>query len=244
MIIIKSKLIRFIICGLLVILTITSFHTYNLYQKSKINKQLYIRPQQEQSIKVIDKQVIIEKLNKENKIVCLSGTITVQAEFLDKQISDQDTNFKWFKDKLHELQAKSIKVEVEVQFDFTYDLTNLPISIHNNTITISVSPNRLSLNKCQIVENKSIYNEQLGILSKQFTPQQMNSINLRIKQLAKNKILSDEDMRTKALENVKSNIIDLIKPISNNTYIDFKEYSYDVISQENNIILKGVKRNA
>jgi hypothetical protein len=236
----KSKLVKFIICGLLITLSILSVFTNNLYNKNKtIQQNLHNQVKQEQTFRVIDKSVIIDTLNKQNKLVCLDGNTTVEATFSNENVSSDDVNFKWIKDKINKMQSKSVKVQADVSFDFTYNLNSLPVSITNNTVTITISPNRLSLNKCQIVENNSIYNEEIGLLSKSFSPQEVNSINQRVKLLASNQILSQEKIRYDCLENVKSDIYSLVKPlVGNNVNIVFSDYSYDVIQQNDVSIIK------
>lgn len=239
----KSKIIRLIIAGLLISLSILSIFTNSLYNKSnqqlKVQQNLNNQIRQEQTFKVIDKSVIIDALNKQNKLVCLDGTTTVEATFTNENVSSQDVNFRWIKDKISKMQSKSVNVQADVSFDFTYDLSNLPVSIHNNTVTITITPNRLSLNKCQIIENNSIYNEEIGILSKSFSAQEVNSINGRVKALASNKILSQEKIRYDSLENVKSDIYDLVKPLlGNSVNLVFSDYNYDVVQQDDVSIIK------
>lgn len=238
----KNKLIKLLITGLLITLSILSIFTYQNYNKnihSKVQQNIHNQTKQVQTFRVIDKNVIINALNKQNKLVCLDGQTTVEATFTNENVSDQDVNFKWIKDKINKMQSKSVKVQTEISFDFTYDLNNLPVSIHNNTVTITISPNKLSLNKCEFIENKSIYNEDIGVLSKSFNSQEINSINGRVKDLARNQILSQGNLRYKALENVKSDIYALIKPLlGNNTNLVFSDLSYDVIEQSNVQIIK------
>jgi hypothetical protein len=237
----KSRLIKLIVAGLLIILTITSVFTMNKYQDNmkRASQIINNKPPIEQTFRVIDKSVVVDALNKENKLVCLSGTTTVEAEFTNENVSNDDVAFKWIKDSLNKLNSKSVKVQAEVAFDFTYDLSNLPVTINNNTVTITISPNRLSLNKCQFIENKNIYNENIGLLSKRFSAQEINSINGRVKELARNKVLSMEDMRYKGLENVKSDIYALIKPLlPQNTNLVFSDYSFDVVAQSDVSIIK------
>jgi hypothetical protein len=231
-----SKIVKLIISSLLITLSILSIFTYKSYERNKqakIQHNINNQVKQEQTFKVIDKSVIINELNKQNKLVCLDGNTTVEAEFTNENISSQDVNFKWIKDKISKMQSKSVKVQAEISFDFTYDLSNLPVSIHNNTVTITITPNRLSLNKCQIIENNSIYNEEIGLLSKSFSAQEVNTINGRVKAFASNKILSQEKIRYDCLENVKSNIYDLVKPLLGNSInLVFSDINYDVVQQD------------
>jgi hypothetical protein len=231
----KNKFIKLLICGLLITLSILSIFTNNLYSKNKqlkVQQNLHNQIKQEQTFKVIDKSVIIDTLNKQNKLVCLDGNTTVEAMFTNENVSSQDVNFRWIKDKISKIQSKSVKVQADISFDFTYDLANLPVSIHNNTVEITINPNKLNLNKCQFIENKNIYNEDIGILSKRFSAQEINSINERVKAMASNQLRSQEDLREKSLENVKSDIYALIKPLlGKDVNLVFIDYSFDVIQQ-------------
>jgi hypothetical protein len=228
----KSKLIKFIIAGLLVILTVTSVFTYQKYQDNmKKARQVINSKQQEQSIKIVDKDVIIQTLNKENSMNVLKGTVDVQATYSDKNISDEDTSMKWIKDWLADMNSKDLTVDYKYDYMLSYDLNNIPVRIINNTVQITLSPNKLSLTKCELSEANS--KDRIGLFASKFSSQQINAINQRTRALAFNRIQSDANIRSKAMDSLKDNIRDLIKPlVHSNTNIIFNDYSFDVIQQD------------
>lgn len=227
----KSKLIKFIIGTLLVVLTITSIFTYKSYQNKQHKVQTNINNQtkQEQTFRVIDKQTIINKLNLEDSIITLSGDIEIEAKYSNENISNDDVNFKWIKQKFAELNSKDIIVNNTYKFLFSYNLKDLPINIINNTVNISISPNRLSLTQCELSKTNSI-KDRVGLLDSKFSPSELSSIESRTRDLAYNRVLSDASLRNKAMSNLQDDIKSLIQPLINkNTNIHFNTYGYDVI---------------
>jgi hypothetical protein len=211
----KNKFIKAIICGLLITLSILSILTNNLYSKNKqqlkVQQNLHNQVKQEQTFKVIDKETVINKLNLENSLNVLSGTTNTKATFSDKNLSDSDPNVTWLKNKLTEWNSKDISIESQFDFMFAYSLKDIPIHIYNGSINITLSYNRLSLTKCELSKTQS--SERVGLLSKNFTPTETNNINYRVKQLAYNSVLSNEDLRYKCLENVQGDIKDLLQSV-------------------------------
>lgn len=236
----KSKFINFIIGTLLVVLTITSIFIYKSYQNKQHKVQTNINNQvkQEQPFRVIDKQTIIDKLNLENSLITLSGNIDVEAKYSNENISDDDINFKWIKQKFAELNSKDITINNTYRFSFSYNLKDLPINIINNTVNISISPNRLSLTQCELFKTNSI-KDRVGLLDSKFSPNELSSIESRTRDLAYNRVLSDTSLRNKAMNNLQEDIKNLIEPMLNkNTNIHFDTYKYDVIQDNNTNIIQ------
>lgn len=236
----KSKLIKLIITGLLITLSILSIFTYKSYNRSKQAdlQQLNNKTQQEQTTRIISKETLIDVLNKENSINVLSGEVNTKVVYSNKNISVNDPSFKWLANKLSEMNSKDLTVDNSYKFLFSYDLNNIPITITNNTVNIRISPNRLSLIQCELSQTNSI-KDRVGLLEGKFTPSQITSIQSRTRDLAYNRILSDEELRTQALESLQGDIKDLIKPlVSNSTNIHFELSDYDVIQDDTISIIK------
>jgi hypothetical protein len=232
----KSKLIKFIISTLLIILTITSVFTLNKYQDNmnKAKQIISSKPQVEQTFRVIDKQTVIDKLNLENSLNCLSGEAQVQATYSNKKISDQDVNMRYLKDWFNNSTSKDISVNSTYKFLFSYQLKDLPISIYNNTINIQLSYNRLSLQSLELTNTDS--KERLGWLEPQFTPNQIAGIQERVKQEARNTIQSNEDYRYKAMENIQGDIKDLLQSVvGKDTNIHFEVLENSNVIQQNDV---------
>jgi hypothetical protein len=228
----KSKLIRFIVAGLLVVLAITSIFTYNKYQSNMkaLKQNINSKSQTEQTYKIVDKDVIIQTLNKENSMNVLKGTVSVQATYSDKNISGDDVSMRWLKNMFADMNSKDLTVDYTYDYMFSYDLKYLPVKVINNTVEITINPNRLSLCKCELSQANS--KDRIGILATKFNSQQVNSINGRTRDLAFNRVQSDEDIRYRAFEELKGNIKDLIKPlVHQDTSIVFNDFTYDVVQQ-------------
>lgn len=227
-----SRIVKVIISCLITGLTILSIYTGNLLY-NKTHKQISTndnKPQQEQSIRIIDKEVIQKALNDENRLVVLSGQVETEATFTNERISDNDVKLKWLKQQWNIINSKELKVNSTYNYEFSYDLTNLPITIHNNTINITIIKGNLNLSKCELnsIETK----DRVGLLESKFTPSEINEINSRVKAISRNAIQSNKELRDKAFINVENNIRQLLKKVvSNNTNIQFTYTNYDVVDQ-------------
>ena len=227
-----SRIVKVIISCLITGLTILSIYTGNLLY-NKTHKQTLTndnKPQQEQSIRIIDKETIQKALNDENRLVVLSGQVETEATFTNERISNNDVKLKWLKQQWNKINSKELKVNSTYNYEFSYDLTNLPITIHNNTINITIIKGNLNLTKCELnsIETK----DRVGLLESKFTPSEINEINSRVKAISRNSIQSNKELRDKAFINVENNIRQLLKKVvSNNTNIQFTYTNYDVVDQ-------------
>lgn len=184
-----SKIVKVIISCLVTSFIILSTITGSLLYKNthkNINQATNNKSQQEQTIRVIDKSVIQQALSNENKLVVLSGTVQTQATFSNERISNNDYNLKWIKEKWNKMTSKDLKVDSTYNYEFTYDLNNLPISIHNNTINITIIKGNLNLTKCEL--NTINTEDRVGCFESKFSPWEINSINDRVKGISVNSI--------------------------------------------------------
>lgn len=230
----KRKLIKWLIRALSLTLIVTSLLTFKAYKnaQSRTIKQEINNPMNlEQTYKVIDTRVIVDSLKAVNSNNCLSGDITIQAKFTDKNISDNDVNFKWLKDILEDMTSNELTVDSTFDFMFAYDLSNPQIDTNDNSIIIKISPNKLSLVKCELLLTNSL-KDDIGLFRRRFSPSELASINKRTRDMAYNRILSYSKLRTEAVENLKNNIRSYIQPlVGSEVKIDFEEPNFDVIEQ-------------
>jgi hypothetical protein len=228
-----SKIVKLIIYGLLITLSILSFCTYKSYERNKqakLQQNINNQTKQEQTFRVIDKDSIIQTLNKENSINVLSGTIGTRCTFTNKNISQEDVSMKWLKNKIETWNSKDITIDSQFTYMFSYDLRQPQVSIRNNTIYIQLSYNRLSLTKCELSDVQT--QERIGWLQNNFSSSEINSLNSRVKDYAQNTILSNEKLRKSSIENTKENIKYLIQSfVSKDINIEFSISDYDVIEQ-------------
>lgn len=229
---IMSKIVKIIISCLITGLTILSIYTGNiLYNKiHKCETKHIDKPQQEQTIRIIDKEVIQKALNDENRLVVLSGQVETEATFTNERISNNDVKLKWLKQQWYKLNSKELKVESTYDYEFSYDLNNLPVSIHNNTINITIIKGNLNLTKCEL--NTIETEDKIGLLESKFSPSEINEINDRVKAISRNSIQSNEELRDRCFDNVESNIKNILNKVTHkNTNIVFHRTNYDVVDQ-------------
>lgn len=228
----KRKSINKIILTLSLTLAMTIYYTIDKYINIK-EQQKFIPLSTKEEIDLISKDIIIKKLNNENQMLVLSGETEVQVTYSNKDIAEDDVNFKWIKDWFSKMNSKDLKINATYTYQFHYDLKDLNITIVNNKPSINISKNRLNC-EVELVENESIYADRVGVFESQFTPQEVNSINTRTKAIVLNKIQSNTELRDKAMANVQKNIEDLLK-------IDckFSVAKYDVVEYNNKILFNN-----
>ena len=226
----RGKLINSIILALSLILGIMLVHTYNNYIKIKdTQKNITISTN---DIDLLDKNIIISKLNNENKMLVLSGETTVDVRYSNEEVSDDDVSFIWIKNWFSKMNSKELVINATYKYQFHYDLKDLDISIIDNKVNIFLSRNRINCN-VELIENKSYYSDRVGFLETPFTAQEINSLNARTKELVLNKIQNDNELRDKAIQNVMNNIDELLGIKCNYTIPE-----YDVVENSNKNILK------
>ena len=226
----KGKLINSIILALSLTLGIMLVHTYNNYIEIKdTQKNITLSTN---DIDLLDKNIIISKLNNENKMLVLSGETTIDVRYSNEEVSDDDVSFIWIKNWFSKMNSKELVINATYKYQFHYDLKDLDISIIDNKVNIFLSRNRISCN-VELIENKSYYSDRVGFLETPFTAQEINSLNARTKELVLNKIQNDNELRNKSIKNVMSNIDELLGIKCN-----YKIPEYDVVENSNKNILK------
>ncbi|MBY6838630.1 hypothetical protein [Clostridium botulinum] len=212
----KSKLINIIIACLIVTLGLLCWRTYDLYiDKQKKNTKAI------SNVQALDKNILIDKLDKENSINILSGECVIGIEYSDNK-SFQNECFQWLHNKLNGRKLNSTNT---YKFTFSYELNNIPITIKNNKAIIQLSRNRLTLSQVELIN--IVQDDKIGLLKTMFSPNELNILNDNTKKLAYNSIQNNADIRNKAMENLKINIKELL-----NCDCEFIENSYDVINQD------------
>ena len=226
----KTKLTNLIILALSSILGIMLVHTYNNYIEIKdTQKNITLSTN---DIDLLDKNIIISKLNNENKMLVLSGETTVDVIYSNEEVSDDDVSFIWIKNWFSKMNSKELIINATYKYQFYYDLKDLDISIIDNEVNIFLSKNRISCD-VELIENKTYYSDRVGFLEKPFNVQEINSLNARTKELVLNKIQSDQELRNKSIENVMNNIDELLGIKCN-----YKIPKYDVVELNKNIKIK------
>lgn len=228
----KRKLVNKIILALSFILLITISYTIGKYIKVKDQPKIIQVETAEDKTNLISKEILIKKLNNENQLLVLSGESEIKATYSNKNISDDDVNFKWIKDWFSEMNSKDLNINATYTYQFHYDITDLDLEVIGDAVNINLSKNRLNC-QVELVENKSLYTDRVGLIEPKFTPQEINSLNGRTKDLVLNKIQSDSELREKAIESVQKNIEELLGVKCN-----FSVTNYDVVEYNDSFINK------
>lgn len=231
----KKRFINMLILVLLFILIIFTAFTvgkYTILKEQQETKKVVSNQNTMKETNLIDKEILIKKLNDENKLMVLSGETEIQARYSNKVISDEDVNLKWVKEWINNANSKDLSVNALYTYQFHYDLTDFNLEVVGDEVNIYISRNRL---RCQVelLENQSFYADRVGILESKFTAQEINSLNARTKALVLNKIQSDKLLRDRAMENVKKDIEKLL-----NVKCNFTVAEFDVVEYDDGIILK------
>lgn len=233
-----SRIVKFIITGLTIILITLSTFTYKSYQnihKASLNTNNQVR--QELTYRVIDKESVIKALSKENSLNVLKGSVNTRCTFSNKNISENDITMKWLRDKIDTWNSKDITVDSQFSFMFSYDMSNPQVTIKKDTIYVDLSYNKLSLTKCELSDVQT--NERVGWLQNNFTSSEINSINSRIKDYARNTVLSNPSFRKESIENLKENIKEQTHTyVSDKVNVEFSINNYDVVPQDDVSIIK------
>lgn len=231
----KKKLINKIILSLFIILAITTSYTIGKYislREHLRSTETISQQTPKEETNLISTEILIKKLDDENKLMVLSGESQIQAKYSNKQITDDDIGIVWLKDWFSEMSSKDLIIDATYTYQFYYDLVDLDLEVIGDTAYIYLSKNRLDC-QVELLETKSIYTDRVGLFESNFTPQEINSINARTKELVLNKIRSERKLRDKALENAKKNIEELL-----NVKCNFKVASFDVVEYDSENLLK------
>lgn len=221
----KKRLISLIITGLTVILL---FNSYTIYkninkQSDKIESNL-IDEKVVNNMNELDKESLISKLNTENSLNVISGNCTVKVTYSNEE-DFSGKEFEWIRTKFDKLDSKTLKSSNTYKFSFSYDLNDLPIETRNNIAYITLSKNRLTLSQVELIDiNQEC---RVGLFEKYFSPNEINSINNRVKKIAANEIQSDNEIRLQAMNNLQDNIKQLL-----NCECEFILSDYDVVEQD------------
>lgn len=234
-----SKIVKYIITGLTIILISLSIFTYksckNIHKaSSNTNNQTTVK---QQIYRVIDKESVIKAISKENSLNVLKGSVNTRCTFSNKNITENDIAMKWLRDKIDTWNSKDITVDSQFSFMFSYDMSNPQVNIKNDTIYIDLSYNKLSLTKCELSDIQT--QERIGWLQSNFTSTEINSINSRVRDYARNTILSNPSFRKESIENLKQNIKEQIHTyVSDKVNVEFSINNYDVLPQDDVSIIK------
>lgn len=173
---------------------------------------------------------IITKLNKEHSLNVLSGSVTLRVSYDNQDNFDDDVlgNI-WGKLKLRHYESTNT-----YSFMFAYNLNELPVAIKEGVPYIDISNNRLNLVKFELVSID--VDSSTGIFADIFSPNEINTLNERIKKIAKNDIQSNNELRSQAMVNLQDDIRELI---GNNVIFNINEF--DVV-ERNEFKIMEVKK--
>lgn len=223
----------------IVILVITlGFIVFNIIGELRENK---VSQQKEKVITEAKEEVknmteVINQLeteiHKTNKLLVLEGNCTSEVTYNDKDIHDNtNENFKWIRDKFTEWKSRQLKVSAKYKFGFSYNMENIKVITEGEDILIDISRNDINLEYLEYLGEDSYLVQDVGWLSKgDFTPQEVNVLQERVKIATFNSVQNKKEYRDKAMQSVIENI----ESICNELNIKVKCRVSDIDVAENN----------
>ncbi|WP_346938267.1 hypothetical protein [uncultured Clostridium sp.] len=222
---------------IIILVTILGIIVFNIIGELRDNKV----SQQKKDIitetkeEVEDMTEIINQLESEihkiNKLLVLEGNCTSEVTYNDKDIhEDTNENFKWIKDKFTEWKSRELTVSAKYEFGFSYNMENIRIITEGEDIIIELSRNDINLEYLEYLGEDSYLVQDVGWLSKgDFTPQEVNVLQERVKIATFNSVQNKREYRDKAIQG----IIDNIESICNKLGIKVKCRVSDIDVVEN-----------
>ena len=222
----------------IVILTIAlGFIVFNIIGELRENR---VSQQKKEVITEIKEEIkdmteIIKQLeteiHKTNKLLVLEGNCTSEVTYNDKDIHDNtNENFKWIRSKFTEWKSRQLTVSAKYKFGFSYNMENIRIITEGEYIIIELSRNDINLEYLEYLGEDSYLVQDVGWLSKgDFTPQEVNVLQERVKIATFNSVQNKREYRDKAIQGV----IDNIENICNELNIGVKCRVSDIDVAEN-----------
>lgn len=211
-----KKIGNIIILVLVLILASSLYKTFKIYKGSNsIPTSITVKTKDKEVLKT-EAQLWNEKvnnfktkINETNKLLVLEGTTDITATFDDNENEKQGNTLAWVKAKLANLDAKTLTVDTKYKFGYSYDLSEIVIDDPGGKLYIKVYQSQLKLEYLAELKGNQILSSEKGIFATQFTPQEVAGLTERVYTYTFNNILNNSDIRLKAIESTKSNILSI-----------------------------------
>lgn len=212
----KNRLFNTIIFILVLIFIIMIFLINRSYNKSKQTETLFNQniTQNQTDDYVTKLEKLQTKLQETNELLVLEGTTLINCTYDNSNVlNTKDDNLSFLHRKFNELKIKTIQVETEYKFGFTYNLEDIQIDQDGDRIKIVLSDHRLHLKYIEENKDKTILMDKVNLLASKFIPQEINTIMARTKVGALNTIQNNTEIIDKAMISTKKNIEILVEEL-------------------------------
>ncbi len=247
----SKKLINLVIHTLVgTFITLSGYCGYKVYSNCRYESNIKVRQLQQNNI---NKQVSKNwqyKLNqfkmscsKEEKLLVLSGTVDITNTFTDKdeivKYQGDDSRIKFLANKLNELKSKSMTVNTEYRFGYTYNLKDfMRVECYKNgVLNIEISRQYLNLQYLDEEINKTTIDTDTHLFSGKFTAQEQQAIMDVTKVKVWNSVIGNREIQDKAIEGTRESIIDMGKKFG------FDKVNVEITDSIGNIDNQEVKIN-
>lgn len=246
----SKKLINLVISTLVgTFITLSGYCGYKVYLNCRYENNIKVQQLQQDNT---NKQVLKDwqyklnqfkvSCNKEEKLLVLSGTVDITNTFTDKdeivKYQGDDSRIRFLANKLNELKSKSMTVNTEYRFGYTYNLRDfMKVSCDNSMLDIEISKQYLNLQYLDEETNKTTIDTDTHLFSGKFTPQEQQAIMDVTKVKVWNSVISNRDIQDKAIEVARDSITDMGKKFG------FDKVNVKVVDSVGNISNQEVKIN-
>ena len=177
---------------------------------------------------------------KQNELIVLEGTRDIKCT-----ISNQDFEVsgkgkksmlyflqKWYKD----MNTKTMNVYASYRYEYTVNLSNIYIEdLSNETIHIKLNTTDIKLKTVSEVPDQTVIQTDIGLLSKNFTPQETSAIMLKAHTDTFNGLITNDELYSMALENTKADLEEIADKLNVKIEIN-TEHSATITNMDADVI--------
>ena len=212
----KQRIVIYITTGI-VVLGISYGMGKMIFQK-KINP--HAKAIQEQQIAKIEVENMIIKaqqlkneVQKENKMVALSGRKSVEYTFKNKniEVTSKSSIARFLETEIKAMTLKECTYKTDFTYLTTYDNNRIDINVQNNRIYVTIYESALNIEGLSEDKEKTIIDSNVGILTKEFTYAQVHEMSKCVTVRTYDDLKNDQSIKTRAIDNVRENVINMCR---------------------------------
>lgn len=164
----------------------------------------------------VQSQELKSTMQKENATVVLSGTKQVSYTFSNQQgeLNSKGNPVGFLKKTLDSLTVKKITYGTEYSYMSVYDNKNIETRVEGDKLYITIFERALSIKGISENKEKTVIKTDIGILNKNFTPWETNSISKYVSIECYNSLINSESIRKESIENTRQNVIDMCRKLN------------------------------
>jgi len=206
-----------IIVVLFTILVVLGFGVYNSRETTEsafVTKEaLVIKDKTKTDIELWNQKVtkLQTAAEEASSLIVLKGVTNIDAVFDDTESDKSSNSLSWVKNKLSQLKSKQLTISSKYNFSYSYDLSNIVINnLGEGKLQIDLYQHKLVLEKVAEDTSATVLDGKAGIFAQSFEPQQIAEIMDRVKLYATNNIMTNEDIRLRAIKSAEVDLIDFV----------------------------------